>query len=176
MGLLKGLFLLPGRMLAWFRYQLPRRRTSGLGLRPKARPGLEFLVSVIFWAAAAWAAISLFGGRGTGTDQLQVSKPQATSTESDPAQTKPQPAAEDKNWYVLLRSVPKSSRKEAERRLKIYNDAGLNAQILDSSEYPRLKGGYWVIAIGPFTTRDEAEAMTEKVKPSVPDAFLRQVK
>ena len=69
------------------------------------------------------------------------------------------PVVVDEQWLVILHSIPKSARDEAERRKTQYRNKGLEVDILDTDAFPRLKsnsGSYWIIALGPFENKGEA--------------------
>lgn len=74
------------------------------------------------------------------------------------------PAVEAELWLVLLHTIPKSSRDEAERRQARYRDQGLAVEILDTDAFPRLKSGNWIIALGPFDDRISALAAADTAK------------
>ncbi len=48
------------------------------------------------------------------------------------------------------------ARQEAERRQTQYRNRGLQVEIMDTDAFPRLVGGSWIIAQGPFDGRAEA--------------------
>lgn len=76
----------------------------------------------------------------------------------------PAPAAEAELWLVILHTIPKVSREEAERRQSQYASRGLKVEILDTDAFPRLKSGNWIIAQGPFDDKASALAASEKAK------------
>ena len=67
-------------------------------------------------------------------------------------------------WLVILHTIPKSGRSEAERRKERYQAKGLGVDILDTDAFPRLKSGSWIIALGPFEDRAIAYRMAEEAK------------
>ncbi|MDR1045007.1 MAG: hypothetical protein LBP33_07810 [Candidatus Adiutrix sp.] len=72
--------------------------------------------------------------------------------------------AETEMWLVILHSIPKSARAEAERRQSQYLSRGLNVEILDTDAFPKLRPGNWIIAQGPFDDRASALAAANKAK------------
>jgi len=80
-----------------------------------------------------------------------------------PAEEAP-PAQEAEMWLVILHSIPKSGRHEAERRQAAYKAKGLLVDILDTNSFPKLPPDYWIIALGPFDRRAEALAAADKAK------------
>lgn len=63
---------------------------------------------------------------------------------------------ESEQWLVILHTIPKSARDEAERRKTQYRGNGLAVDILDTDAFPRLLSGNWIIALGPFDEKNEA--------------------
>jgi len=74
------------------------------------------------------------------------------------------PAVEAEMWLVILHSIPKSGRHEAERRQAGYKAKGLAVEILDTNAFPKLPPDYWIIALGPFDRRAEALTAADKAK------------
>ena len=73
-------------------------------------------------------------------------------------------ALETEMWLVILHSIPKTGRAEAERRQAGYKTRGLEVDILDTNAFPKLPANYWVIALGPFDSRAEALAAADRAK------------
>ncbi len=67
-------------------------------------------------------------------------------------------------WLVILHTIPKSGRDEAERRKAQYEKRGLIVDIFDTGSFPRLKNGNWIIAQGPFDDRASALTAADKAK------------
>ncbi len=61
-------------------------------------------------------------------------------------------------WLVILDTIPKSARDEAERLQIRYRNRGLEVEIMDTDNFPLLLSGYWIIAQGPFDNRADALA------------------
>lgn len=73
-----------------------------------------------------------------------------------------QPAEVAEMWLVILHSIPKSARDEADRLRKQYQTKGLEVDVLDSDAFPRLKRGLWLVAIGPFDDKLSATMAANK--------------
>jgi len=74
------------------------------------------------------------------------------------------PAVEIEQWLVVLHSIPKNSRNEAERRKTQYRNKGLEVDVLDSGAFPRIENGsWWLVALGPFDDKDRAVAVANEV-------------
>ena len=84
--------------------------------------------------------------------------------ESSAAGSQAAAAMETEMWLVILHSIPKTGRAEAERRQAGYKAKGLEVDILDTSAFPRLPPNYWIIALGPFDTRAEALTASDRAK------------
>lgn len=92
----------------------------------------------------------------------------ATSTASGTTEA----AAE--RWLVILHTIPKMARDEAERRQNQYRAQGLAVEIMDTDAFPRLLGGNWVIAQGPFDSRDQALDAAAKARAFNADLMVRR--
>ena len=88
--------------------------------------------------------------------------PTASSPQTTPPAGAVQPETE--LWLVILHTIPKNARKEAEKRQNQYRSKGLGVEILDTDAFPRLSAGYWIIAQGPFEDRASALAAADKAK------------
>lgn len=81
-----------------------------------------------------------------------------------------QPAVETEIWLVILHSIPKTDegRREAERRQSQYIGRGLRVDVLDTDAFPLLRGSkgesWWIVALGPFDTREAALAASDKAR------------
>lgn len=110
-------------------------------------------------------------GLPNATGRLDGGSPATTAPPpADPATSAPgggQTAVEQQGaemWLVILHSIPKSGRDEAERRQKQYKAKGLDVKILDTDAFPRLVPGNWIIALGPFDDRASAMAASNRAK------------
>jgi hypothetical protein len=77
-------------------------------------------------------------------------------------------------WLVIVESIPKDKRVEAEQSLARHKKRGLNLEIVDTDAYPRLKSGMWTLASGPYDTEKEARAAAAIIKPKVRDLMVRR--
>jgi hypothetical protein len=93
-----------------------------------------------------------------------------------PAITQETPAAaqEAEMWLVILHSIPKTGRDEAERRRAGYKAKGLEVDILDTNAFPRLSPNHWIVALGPFDNRAEALAAADQAKTSNSGLMVRR--
>lgn len=99
-------------------------------------------------------------GQPVGSGVLSPVPPASTPPATEAAARQP----ETELWLVILHTIPKEARKEAERRQAQYRSKGLGVEILDTDAFPRLSAGYWIIALGPFEDRNSALAAADKAK------------
>ncbi|MDR3134905.1 MAG: SPOR domain-containing protein [Deltaproteobacteria bacterium] len=83
-----------------------------------------------------------------------------------------QPEAEA--WLVIVESIPKDKRAEAEQSQARHKRRGVTLEIVDTDAYPRLKGGMWTLASGPYDTEREAQEAAAAIKPKVRDLMVRR--
>jgi hypothetical protein len=84
------------------------------------------------------------------------------------------PAASPQVWLVIVESIPKAARAQAEEALARHKRRGVNLELMDTDAFPRLKSGMWTLAMGPFESRAEAEAKAAEIKPKVRDLMVRR--
>ncbi|MDR1037497.1 MAG: SPOR domain-containing protein [Deltaproteobacteria bacterium] len=77
-------------------------------------------------------------------------------------------------WLVIVESIPKSKREEAEQARARQKRKGVDLSIMDTDAYPRLKSGLWALALGPYDSKREAEAAAAAIKPKVKDLMVRR--
>jgi hypothetical protein len=77
-------------------------------------------------------------------------------------------------WLVIVESIPKSARPEAERALARHKKRGVELELLDTDAFPKLKSGMWTLALGPFDSKKEADAAAVILKPKVKDLMVRR--
>lgn len=114
---------------------------------------------------------NITGSLGTGSP-AGAPLPPASGVAGAPAAQAP--AVETELWLVILHTIPKSARDEAERRQAQYIGKGLKVDILDTDAFPRLKSGNWIIAQGPFDDRASALAAADAAKGFNPGLMVRR--
>ena len=192
--MLKSLFLSPGRLLARLFRRDRRRAYRSARSRSGASPGLVLLSLIAWLALAglvlyavdkagllkqaldAGVEVATSPEPDGGPPPLPVGQSNTSAGGSlatipnNPAPSPPgevrssQSTVETEMWLVILHSIPKSARAEAERRQSQYISRGLNVEILDTDAFPKLKPGNWIIAQGPFDDRASALAAANKAK------------
>jgi hypothetical protein len=75
---------------------------------------------------------------------------------------------------VIVESIPKRARAEAEQSQTRYKRRGLDIELLDTDAYPLLKSGMWALAMGPFDTKAEADVAAAELKPKVRELMVRR--
>ena len=86
----------------------------------------------------------------------------------------PQGVAPAGDWLVVAGSFTRNERRNADARLAALASAGLNARIIDSSEYPLLTPNLLVVVLGPFESREMASAELGRLKPHMADAYVKK--
>jgi hypothetical protein len=77
-------------------------------------------------------------------------------------------------WLVIVESIPKTARQEAERSLARHKKKGVALDLLDTDAYPKLKSGLWALAMGPYDSKKEAETAAATLKPKVKGLMVRR--
>ncbi|MDR1083289.1 MAG: SPOR domain-containing protein [Deltaproteobacteria bacterium] len=114
---------------------------------------------------------------GTGNNNLTASlTPAAVSASPQTAVSPPEatPLSPPEIWLVIVESIPKSARSEAEKAQARHKMRGVELDLLDTDAYPKLKSGMWTLAQGPFDSKKEAEAAALSLKPKVKDLMVRR--
>jgi uncharacterized caspase-like protein len=109
-------------------------------------------------------------------EQQQVTKNNAVEgVEPDPPPKKQKPARNAKfSWGVIIASYPKAEAAQARSILKDARNNGLQAELIDTDNYPRLAPGLYAVVIGAGS-RDAALAGQNYVKELYPDAYAKQL-
>ncbi|MDR1487534.1 MAG: hypothetical protein LBT62_06040 [Deltaproteobacteria bacterium] len=117
-------------------------------------------------AAASGASATSTGGttQSAGSSLTQAVSPPTAEIEVAPPQV----------WLVIVESIPKRARTEAEQSQARYKKKGLEFELLDTDAFPLLKSGMWTLALGPFDTKLEAESAALEIKPKVKDLMVRR--
>ncbi len=77
-------------------------------------------------------------------------------------------------WLIVAGSFGQTARPAADRKRTTLVRAGFDANVIDSNAYPLLTPNLWVVAIGPFESRERANAVLSHVRGTVPDAYVKQ--
>ncbi len=103
-------------------------------------------------------------------------EPRVSDRQLEPAAPKPPVAtgAPQDSWVVVAASFKHFEKQRANDQLATLKRAGISATILDSNDYPLLTPDLLVVAVGPFATKQEANAALVGVKSGVPDAYVKK--
>jgi hypothetical protein len=81
----------------------------------------------------------------------------------------------DGDYTVIIKSA--QSQSAAEKVAQRAQTAGeTEVGILESSDYSSLNGGYYVVFIGTYTNKSDAESALDGIKSNFKDAYVRQIK
>lgn len=75
-------------------------------------------------------------------------------------------------WFVVLGSYPPHERGKADERLRRVQSLGFDAQIIETGNYPGFKSNLYSVVAGP-TAKTDAQNLLAKIKPSLPDAYIK---
>lgn len=75
-------------------------------------------------------------------------------------------------WLVILGSYSEAEIHGANERLALVCSRGYDARIVNSDNYPNLKGGLWIVVMGPYT-KNNAESLKNKMRSIVSDAYIK---
>jgi hypothetical protein len=118
----------------------------------------------------AVGAIGYFAINAMYSDkQTMVPAPIQEQTERQPDRTS---AMGD--WLVVAGSFGRADASAAEQRRIALTGAGHAATVIDTNEYPLLAPNLWAIIVGPFKSREMANAALARVKAIVPDAYVKK--
>ncbi|MFA0740251.1 MAG: hypothetical protein DFNUSKGM_000353 [Candidatus Fervidibacter sacchari] len=80
----------------------------------------------------------------------------------------------DGNWFVIGGTYLKSEKSKAEAKAQKLREAGFwGAQVLDSSQFPRLRPNFWIVVVVRFKNRDDAIKVMNELKSKGFDAYIR---
>jgi septal ring-binding cell division protein DamX len=80
----------------------------------------------------------------------------------------------DGDYTIIVESA--KTKAGAEKVAQKASDAGESPGILESSNYSSLNGGYWVVFIGQYSKKSEAQDALDGVRSTFKDAYVRQIK
>jgi cell division protein FtsN len=137
--------------------------------RVPSAPGIQ-VIAIAFVALLATGAIGYFFLRSPSSDRTATAtSPNQVQQDRHSDATSPSGA-----WLVVAGSFRQVDRPSAERQRTVLIRAGIDAVMFDSNVYPLLTPNLWVVAIGPFDSKAAANSALNRVKPTVPDAYVKQ--
>jgi hypothetical protein len=133
--------------------------------------------AVVLVLAGVALALALSRGGGGGAPATSGAGVLPTAPASAPARpsTRPATAASGARgawpvgltaWTVVLASVSHKGHPRAalERTARAASLPGLQAQVLDSSQHPRLRPALWIVFAGHYATRAQAERSAQRLR------------
>jgi hypothetical protein len=129
-------------------------------------------------AIIAIATLALVAIGGYLALRSDAPAPVTTRVPADATPRRPPPveAVAAGDWLVVAGSFARSERRDADRRQMAMAEAGFEARVIDSSEYQLLAPNLWVVVLGPFDSRETANAALARLKPRAPDAYVKKGK
>ena len=76
------------------------------------------------------------------------------------------------SWFVILRTFSKAERAKANRTLNSFLSAGLVANVVDTDDYPKLRGGLIAVLMGPYSRAGANDAL-RRARAVAPDAYMK---
>ncbi|MDR1677202.1 MAG: hypothetical protein LBS44_02285 [Deltaproteobacteria bacterium] len=110
----------------------------------------------------------------TPAEGAQTTSSQPVVAQSLTPVATPSVAEPTESWLVIVESIPKSKRTEAEQSQARHKRRGVELELFDTDAYPLLKSGMWTLASGPYETKKEAETVAATLKPKVRDLMVRR--
>lgn len=106
----------------------------------------------------------------------QESETEAETTPTDNRSTSPPtrriPQPSTGTWFVILGSFPKDNYEQANQRLQSVRGLGHNVSIIDTNNYPGLRGGLWAVVMGPYS-QSYAKSLVVQMKSVRSDAYIK---
>jgi hypothetical protein len=134
---------------------------------PTATPSPDPLATV-----TPGAGVTATPSPGAGT--TPTATPSATPTTSPSGGSFADWPAGTTAYTVIMWSA--TTRSEAESKASTFQSAGEDVGILDSSDYSSLRGGYFVVFSGQYSSLEQAQNAAEAVQSTAPGAYAKQVK
>ena len=75
-------------------------------------------------------------------------------------------------WFVILRTFSKAERAKANRTLNSFLSAGLVANVVDTDNYPKLRGGLIAVLMGPYSRAGANDAL-RRARAVAPEAYIK---
>ena len=139
---------------------------------PPAAPGRGRGVGMAIGAAlVALVAVGYFLIPDSKPPTVVVQPPDRGTTVREPVRDSATGA-----WLVVVSSLRSSERQAAQDLRGRLASAGLDAVLVDSNDFPLLTPNLLVVGIGPFASREQANAALERVKPLRPDAYVKKAR
>lgn len=143
--------------------------------QPAVQSKARWIAPAIGGALAVLAVVGYLSGQGDDTKPPEVAQlPERVSPKAPPSAVAPSRESAAQGWLVIVSSVRKSERRDADSLRNRLVAAGIDATLIDSNDYPLLTPNLLVVGLGPFATRDAANAALAQVKPQHSDAYVKK--
>jgi len=109
-----------------------------------------------------------------GTTDSGTGDTSGGNTDSGTGSTFPGWTGADGDYTVIVESA--TSKSGAEKVAQKASDAGESPGILKSDDYSSLNGGYWVVFIGQYAKKSEAEDALGGLQSTFSDAYVKSIK
>ena len=104
-----------------------------------------------------------------------LGRPEPTETVDPRHRDVPGFTGTDGDYTVIIESASprrrRPRRSPTRRRARASTDVG----ILNSDDYSSLNGGYYVVFVGAYTSKSDAEDALDGIKSDYPDAYVRKI-
>ncbi len=76
------------------------------------------------------------------------------------------------SWFVFMASYPSEGREAAIQKKDYLQTKGLQAQLINSSDYSRMTANRWRVVLGPYYDIKDATEAQKRAREVVPDAYV----
>jgi hypothetical protein len=97
---------------------------------------------------------------------------EAKQNESTSSTIKQLPPPSSGTYFVILGSYSKSDYEKASQRLQSVRGSGYEASLIDTGNYPGLRGGLWAVVMGPYS-KSYAKSMAAQMKSIRSDVYIK---
>ena len=97
---------------------------------------------------------------------------ETATREAEPDDSVDIPQPSGGNWFVVLGSFPHADRRKATRRLNSLQSQGIDAELIDTDDYPNLTDGYYAVVLGPYS-KATAQRTLPTARQYVADAYIK---
>lgn len=108
------------------------------------------------------------------TDEAAVVRVPKEEPVKDVATEQSTPAAATRTgtWFVIVQTLGRTDRARAVERSQTLRNNGFEAQVVETDKYPKLRNGFLVVVLGPYS-KPEAQNALRRVRSVSPDAYLK---
>ncbi len=103
-----------------------------------------------------------------------VQPPERVAPKAPPSAAESVRDSAAQGWLVIVSSLRQNERRDAEGLRNRLVASGIEATVIDSNDYSLLTPNLLVVGIGPFATREAANAALARIKPQHSDAYVKK--